>query len=496
MDFLAAANIDKRKEADLLVLPFWQGKKKAEPAATFSSFADHYNSPIDLKDFSGKEGETTLLFMQQEQEPRLALLGLGDPEKINVEKLRRAFASLVKICRTKKIRKLNIVMPHIGTLPERNTLKGVVEGLLLANYAFDTLKSDSIKSEPSVLLSHTTLIGIDKEELAEAKQLSKIAEGVYLTRDLVNNNACTITPQQLGQVAKDLSKKFPRIKTTVFDRKRIQKEKMGLLLAVSQGSPREPAFIIASYKGNPKSKDHTVLIGKGVTYDTGGLNLKPTGSMETMKCDMAGAAAVLGTLHVLASLGLKVNVTGVIPSTENTIGSLSMKPGDVYKSLLGKTIEIANTDAEGRLILADAFTYAVDNLNPSRIIDIATLTGAIEVALGSEVTGLMATDDSLAESLMQSGFDTYERLCRFPIYEEYRDALKSDIADMRNVGGRPGSAIIAASFLKEFVGNVPWAHLDIAGTAFLSDGRRYLPKFASGIGVRLFIDFLMKFEHS
>lgn len=264
---------------------------------------------------------------------------------------------------------------------------------------------------------------------------------------------------------------------------------MGLLLAVNRGSDKDPVFIISEYRGAPKSKDHTVLVGKGITFDTGGLNLKPTGGIETMRCDMAGAATVLGILKAVSDLKIKVNLTVVVPATENGIDAKSFKPGDVYQSLLGKTVEVGNTDAEGRLILADALTYAVRHLKPSRIIDFATLTGAMEIALGSEVTGFMSNDDALSDSLVRAGSETFERLWRLPLYEEYKEQLKSDVADIKSIGGRSAGSITAAMFLKEFVDEVPWAHLDIASTAFLSAEKRYHPKNGTGIGLRLMIEY-------
>ncbi|MCB1135296.1 MAG: leucyl aminopeptidase, partial [Chlamydiia bacterium] len=255
-------------------------------------------------------------------------------------------------------------------------------------------------------------------------------------------------------------------------------------------SCNEPAFIIMQHKGDPRSKDHTVIVGKGVTYDTGGLNLKPTGSMEDMKCDMSGAAVAFGTLYAAAKLGLKKNLSVVVAATENSIGSRSYKPGDVYSSYLGKTVEIGNTDAEGRLTLADALAYANKNLHPTRMIDLATLTGAMLIALGEEASGLMSNDDTLAEQLKQAGERTFERVWRLPLFDEYKDQLKSEIADISNIGGRHAGSITAGIFLKEFVGDTPWAHLDIAGTAYLSKARRYHPKNGTGIGVRLLIDYL------
>jgi leucyl aminopeptidase len=372
---------------------------------------------------------------------------------------------------------------------------GIAEGLLLANYSFDALKKDTLKETALPLLQKVFFIGKSSKEngkvLEVALKAQEIIEGVYWTRDLINGNSEEVTPQFLAEAAKKLEKHFPSIHVTIRDRKWMKQEKMGLLLAVSQGSPVEPAFIVLSYTGAPKSEEQTVLIGKGITYDTGGLNMKQTGFMETMKSDMSGAATVLGTFLAVANRALPVNLVGIIPATENAVSATSYKPGDVFTSYSGKTVEIGNTDAEGRLVLADAITYAVKHIKPTRIIDFATLTGAIRIALGAEAIGLMANQDALADALISSGHTTYERLCRLPLYEEYREQLKSDIADINNVGsGKGAGAILAGIFLKEFVGDIPWAHCDIAGTAYSLEVRRYHPKFGVGIGVRLMADFL------
>lgn len=488
MEF-ASSSLKSRKGADLLVLPFWKIKEKAVAAASFEGVGAAYQVPLNIKDFTGKEGEVTILYTNSKKEPRLALLGLGEKSKASVERLRRAYASLVKICRPKKIQTVNLLMPEIPALTESGVIRGVSEGLLLTNYSFDQLKHDSIKEQPTVLLTKATLIGIDQSGLALAKKWKHIAEGVYLTRDLVNGNSDDISPQYLVKFAQDLQKKLPHIKTTVFDKKRIEKEKMGLLLAVSRGASKDPAFIIMEYKGNPKSKDLTALVVKGVTFDTGGLNLK-SANMETQKADMAAAAMAFGTVWAAAKIGLKVNVVVVAPIAENSIGPNSYKPGDVYKSYSGTTVEIGNTDAEGRLILADALAYTVKNLKPSRILDFATLTGAMDIALGSEAIGLLSNQDALADALIRAGYETYERVWRLPLFEEYREQIKSDVADIRNSGGRSASVITAGCFLYEFVGETPWAHCDIASTDFLLEAKRYTPKYATGIGVRLMIEFL------
>jgi leucyl aminopeptidase len=488
MDFSFVASFAKRKKSDLLVLPFFQ-EEKPEPAADSGNVVELAKLAVATGDFKGKESEVLILYSEAVPDTRVALLGLGKKADLSVETLRRSYSALLSAALCRKVSSINLVVPETSL---EGAVVGIAEGLLLSNYAFEELKSKSKDEEKTQLVKHCAFIGADSSSSKRVKRAGVIAEGVYLTRDLINGNADDINPQALAKIALDMAKDLPAIKATVFDKKRIEKEKMGLLLAVNRGSPREPAFIILEYKGNPKSDDHTVLVGKGITYDTGGLNLKPTGSMETMKCDMSGAAIVLGTLQATARLGLKKNITVVIPSTENCIGGNSYKPGDVYVAYSGKTVEIGNTDAEGRLVLADALAYAVKKLKPTRIIDFATLTGAIVIALGEETTGMMSNNDQLAEALASAGQSTYERIWRLPIFEEYKKQLKSDVADLKNTGGRSAGSITAAIFLQQFVDKTPWAHFDVAGTAFLSKARFYHPKNGSGIGVRLMLEFLDK----
>jgi leucyl aminopeptidase len=490
MDFSTVPSLDKRKKADLLVLPFWKGNKGVEEAVPLDGLAPEIKLPVDLHDFKGKEGEVLFLYPSGFQEKRIALLGLGASKNMTVERLRRAYSSLIKECLCRKILTLNLSIPEVDGLEKSLVVLGIAEGMLLTNYVFENLKGDSIKEEQTSLIKSVCLAGASAQALKGVHKAASICEAVYFARDLINGNADDVTPQALVENARSLAKRHKNIKTTIFDKKRIVKEKMGLLLAVNRGSVLDPAFIILEYKGDPKSKDLTVVVGKGVTYDTGGLSLKPTSGMLDMKCDMSGAATALGTIYAAAKIGLKKNITAVIPTTENSIGSKSYKPGDVYISYSGKTVEIDNTDAEGRLILADALAYVSQNLNPSRIIDFATLTGAIIIALGEETTGMMSNNDELAAKLTKAGEVTFERVWRMPLYEEYKPQLKSDIADLKNTGGREASSITAALFLQDFVGKFPWAHLDIAGTAHLSKPRRYNPKHGTGVGIRLMIEFL------
>lgn len=456
------------------MIPFWEGPKEA---ADLDGYADAAKPA--LKDFSGKNGEVASCYRGGE---RVLLLGLGKQDKATVEALRRAYSAAVKAAQGKKVKRIDLLFPKCK---QRDAfLQGMAEGVLLTNYSF-TYKHDALKDNPITLLEKAVFIGVEKSAIVE--RVETLCAGVDFVRDLVNTNSDDKMPVRLAEIAKKL---HPKVKTTIFDKKKLQAEKMGLILAVNRSSYHDPVLIQASYKGNPKSKEHVVLVGKGVTYDTGGLSLKPTDNMMSMKCDMAGAATVLGAVRTAAELGLKVNVTAVAPVTENCIGSNSYKLGDVYRSYSGKTVEITNTDAEGRLILADALAYSVKHLKPSCIVDLATLTGACVVALGEEISGLFTPDDELAEELLEASEKTDELLCRLPIYADYKEAFKSEIADLINSVGRDGGAIKAALFLQEFVGEVPWAHIDIAGPAYLSKPKYYNPMKGTGYGVRMLIDFL------
>ena len=478
MQLSGVGKFTERPSSDILILPFWQNKK-AEPACPMAEFRSVYG--MAENDFSGKEGETLFLYKKNQKEKRLLLLGLGKREKCTLETFRRAYAVALKYCRKKKFLNLSIGLPEF----DGSVAVAATEGLLLINYSFDGLKNEGSKAVQKICL-----IGVNPETLSRCREAALVVDAVNFARDLINGNADDVTPQMLAKAAQGLAKEFKAVKTTVFDKKAIEKVKMGLLLAVNRGSSLEPAFILVEYRGNPSSKESVALIGKGITYDTGGLNLKPTGSMETMKDDMSGGAAVLGTIKAVAALKLKVNMIGAIASTENSIGSKSYKPGDVYKSYSGKTIEISNTDAEGRLVLADALSYVQDHYKISKIIDLATLTGGIVIALGEEATGLFSNNDELAAALVKAGENTHERVWRMPLYPEYREALNSSIADMKNSADRKASSITAATFLLEFIKKTPWAHLDIAGTAYLSRPRHYHATPATGVGVRLLVDFL------
>jgi len=335
------------------------------------------------------------------------------------------------------------------------------------------------------------VIAADKKQVTD--DASKICDGVNLARDLINDNADTVISVYIEKVVREMVNGKKNISIEILNEKEMKAKKLGLHLAVNQGSNKEPKLIIVKYNGASKAGDYTAFIGKGMTYDTGGINLKPSGHIETMKMDMSGSAAVVGTLKNTIALNLKKNILFVFALAENAIGTNAYKPGDVIRGYSGKTVEIANTDAEGRLVLADAISYVVKNYKPTRIIDIATLTGACIVALGRDYTGLVTNDDKLSRQLVRSSNDTDDRVWRLPTYPELEKSVESKIADICNLGTPRGAAgaLIAAEFLRQFTEGTKWAHLDIAGTAYEDGtGRMYFGHGATGVGVRLVTRYL------
>jgi leucyl aminopeptidase len=465
---------DYALEADVALVPWWEKGGAAVPLGRCRAAAE---ALVSTGDFSGKAGEIAWAY---EGKKRILLVGLGPESKGSPEGIRRAYGAGIRAAIQKKL-----ATAEVGVVGGR--LAGAaVEGALLANYVFADYKSETGRP-----LKAVTWVG-EAPQLAE--RIATVAEGVYFVRDWVNRNADEATPEGIAQAVADRAKGRPALRLEVRDERWIAGEKMGLLLAVARGSPHPPRFVELSYRGDPASQEHVVLIGKGVTYDTGGLSLKPTDGMLTMKSDMAGAATVLGAALVAERLGLKVNVTAVAPLTENSIDGKSYKVGDVYRSRSGKTVEVTNTDAEGRLILADAISYAIDRLKPTCLIDVATLTGAVVVALGEEIAGFFSDHDRIVRELAGASEETGEIVWRLPLYADYFEAYKSDIADMMNSSGREAGSIKAALFLQQFVGETPWAHLDVAGPCFQTKPKHYNPTKATGFGLRLLLSFVERWH--
>ena len=478
MKVIIGENFSSRSIADCLLVPFFEGEKGAENASN-KSLPPEVQLAVDSKDFKGKDDEVLFVYAKENKELRIVLIGLGKEKEITDEKIRRSYGGAVIQCKKKSIKTINVLLIS----EEEEVISSSVEGMLLSNYSFN-----KYKTEKEAKVEEARLIGLNSSHNVLIDKLKMISIGVNFTRDLVNGNADDEDPQKIAEISKEFAKLSKKVKVNIFDKKFLEKEKMGLLLAVNKGSSKDPVLVQLEYKGDPSSKENTVLVGKGVTYDTGGLCLKPPTGMETMKDDMSGAAVVLGVMHAVISLKLKVNITGLIPLTENSIDANSYKVGDVHCGYSKKTVEIVNTDAEGRLILADALAYAAKNLNPTKIIDIATLTGAIGISLGDEILGMFSNDDKLAEQLKLASEKTGELLWRMPLHDGYKKFLKSKIADIKNCGERVAGSITAALFLKEFIQDYSWAHLDIATTAATTKPQSHQPYFATGVGVRLLVE--------
>lgn len=484
--FAVTGSISKRPKGDLVVVPFFKGKKGAEIAVNVPDLKGAITPIVKAGDFTGKEGATMLAYLTGQNEKRLLFLGLGEEKSCKLETLRRSFGAAMKRCHNKKWPHINLILPKLKKFEMDEVARAVSEGVGLSTYVYEQWKS----KKELYHVKKITLVGVKDAKVP--KKTEGILTGVNLARDLINGNALDITPQTLAAEAKKIASKYPSVKATILTKKQLEKEKMGLLLAVGSGSRVDPTLIMAEYRGDPRSDDLTMVVGKGITFDTGGINLKPTKFVEDMRADMGGAAAALGILQAAAAIKLKRNIAIVVPSTENAIDSQSYKPGDVYRSYKGTTVEITNTDAEGRLVLADALSYGQKKFAPSRIIDLATLTGAIVIALGDERAGLFSNNDKFAKLCEQAGDATGEKVWRMPLDPEYKSLLRSNIADIMNAATkRMAGSVTAAIFLQEFIEkNTPWIHLDIAGTAFLDSPKGYHLTLATGAGVRLVIELL------
>ena len=444
-------------------------------------------------DFKGKRDEMLLLYPTAGTAQRLLLVGVGKAAEVTRTALRRAAAVAGKRART-----LGATTFAFAVAPEsRNDVSArdlgqvVAEGAAHGAWIFNEFKQLS-NDEPRREVAAVDLV-VDAKESKDAeagRQLgAAIAAGAHLARTLQMEPGNVCTPRYLAERAVQLGKTHG-FTVTVLDLAAIKKEGMGALLAVAQGSQQEPRFIALEYTGAGDAAP-LALLGKGVTFDSGGISIKPSQNMEDMKYDMSGAAAVLGTFEVLGRLKPKLNVIGLIPSTENLPSGSAVKPGDVVKSHLGKTIEIVNTDAEGRLILCDALSYA-RRYKPAAALDAATLTGAVSIALGSQAIGLMGNDETLIAEVRDAGERAGERCWPLPLWDEYRDLVKSEIADVKNSGGRGAGTIAGGWFLREFVEGYPWVHLDIAGTAYTEGEGPHQVKGPTAIGVRLFTEFLLR----
>ena len=491
MDYSAKSNKIDTLSSRCLVVGVYSGKqaKLGKNAALLDKVSKKGISNIVKRgDISGDTGSTLMLYnLEGIRAERLMLVGLGNEKSVDAVALRKAAASAAVLANKQGIGSIDLAIfdKNHGRLGVDRMVRHAVEAMDHALYKFDQTKSGRKKKQ--ALKSASVLV--QRAELSDAKtgvaQGKAIAEGVSLARDLSNLPGNICTPSFLARRARGMQKKLP-IKTRILSESEMKKLGMGSLLSVSSGS-REPAkLIIMEYKGGKSGESPVVLVGKGLTFDAGGISIKPAAAMDEMKFDMCGGASVFGAMHSVATLGLPLNIIGVVPSSENLPDGAANKPGDIVTSMAGKTIEILNTDAEGRLILCDALTY-VERFKPAVVVDIATLTGACVIALGNHATGLFSNNDKLADEIYAAGNRAGDRAWQLPVWEDYTKQLKSNFADLANIGGRNAGAVTAACFLKEFTDAYEWAHLDIAGTAWKSGGE----KGATGRPVPLLVEFIL-----
>lgn len=477
---------EARIRTDCLVIPFFDDTKTSAYRDVDAAADGLINSVIKSGRFRPEFKKTLLLHTLKCSFSSLLLVGLGSKKELTPERLRQAGAAAVKLLNKLDIASIVLtarIFSSAGMKYEFQPEYYFAEGALLGCYEFSRYKT---KKNNSKGIKNFKIIG--KMQQSAVAELKASASASMFARDLVNTPSNDMTPSELTRIARSV--KGVRVK--VIDVNTARKLGMNAYLSVGQGSIEKPRFIIMEYKGGKGAP--VVLIGKSVTFDSGGISLKPVDGMEKMKYDMAGGAAVLGVMKALSELKLKVNVTAILPAVENLPDGNAFRPGDVIRAIDGSAIEVISTDAEGRLTLADALGYAVKFLKPRAIVDIATLTGACAIALGAEAAAMMGNNEDLMAKIKKASDDTYERVWQMPLFDEYAEYLQSDIADMKNSGSRTGSLMASASFLKRFVGSVPWAHLDIAGTAWSDRERPYSPKGATGIGARLLLRLVRDFN--
>ena len=450
---------------------------------------------IQEGEIKGKKGETTLIHTFGKIAPsRVLVAGLGKAESFSQETVREVMASSCRYLRRLGIERVATIAHGSGIvgLDARASGQGIAEGSIMGLYRF---KNYLTKSEDRAgELNELMIVEQDSGKIGDLRkgveQGRLMAEVAILARDMVNEPANVMTPTLMAEIAGQVAEE-EGLEIKVLERHHMEELGMGAFLGVARGSDQPPKLIVLQYSGDPDNPSNNLgLIGKGITFDTGGISLKPAGGMEDMKGDMAGGASVIGAMKAIGRLKPRINVTGMIAATENMPGGSAQRPGDVVRSMSGKTIEVINTDAEGRLVLADALYYARQT-GITRLVDIATLTGAVVVALGHACSGVMGNNQELIDQIIKTGQSTGERIWQLPMYDDYKEQIKSNVADVKNTGGRPAGSITAAYFLAEFTEDTPWAHLDIAGTYFSDKEKGYLVKGGTGVPTRTLINLAL-----
>jgi leucyl aminopeptidase len=492
MQFNVVTGNAAQTSSDCAVVGVYEGGVLATAARDLDrTVGGRISALVERGDFAGKVGDSLLLTGLPEEAPtRVLLVGLGGKAAFGRRLLRRALSAALQALTRTGARSANLSLANEPVRGIDAYARGrlVAEIASLALYCIPDLKTTA-KPAPPALESVTLQVADAKSARAAergVKHGAAIAAGVKQARDLANLPANVCTPAHLAMAARALAKRYRKLKATIHGPAQIARLKMGAFLAVTRGSAEPAQLIVLEYRGARAGEPRLVLIGKGITFDSGGISLKDPGGMDEMKFDMSGAASVLGTLAAVAELGLPLNVVGIIAACENMPGARAVKPGDIVTTMSGQTVEILNTDAEGRLILCDAITYS-RRFKPALVLDIATLTGACVIALGPHLSGIMTPNDRLAAELLTAGTRADDGAWRLPLTEDYAEPLKSNFADFANVGGREGGAVVAAAFLAKFAQDLTWAHLDIAGTAYVGGAQ----KSATGRPVSLLVDFLI-----
>ena len=480
-------------EADAIVVNIFEGVEKpgGATAAVDRALDGAISSLISHGEIKGKFGEVSIVHTFGKLPARIvAVAGLGRREDFNADKIRGVTGEFCRSLRKLNCHRITTILhgAGMGGIELETSAQAITEGALLGLYSFTKYKKPEYQNVEEIMIAVTEKESVPILESAIAKG-KVVAEATNLARDMVNEPASYMTPSRMAEVAEDIASKY-NLECKVFDREDMEAMGMEALLGVARGSNQPPKLITLAYKGDERSEKAMGFLGKGITFDSGGISIKPSEGMDEMKGDMAGAAAVMTAVGAIAQLKPKINVTAIIPATENLPSGTALKPGDILRAMNGKTIEVISTDAEGRLILADALSYAVkQGLSP--LIDLATLTGACRVALGLLYSGVFGNDRDLIDKVLKAGERTGEKMWQMPLPEEYKEQNKSDIADIKNTGNRYGGAITAALFLAEFVGNTPWIHLDIAGPRLSSKDSGYLVKGAAGFGVRTLVELAL-----
>lgn len=482
-----------------LLIIFFEEKFVKQRQKSYLLFPDEVRKPLmtffSMRDFKGKLNETALIYpANSESIKRILCVGIGSENKLTTDDYRNLGKLISEKQEELSVRRVHVLLTNMQYCRE-DLIRCFSEGVLFQQYRFDEYKT---KKKPKKRSARFIFLCNKIEYTPRFRQIiletESVMRGVAIARNLANQPANRLTPSHLKDYAVDLFKDHKNIEVRILGQKELEKQKFGALLAVAKGSVESPALIIIHYRPGKKTTKKVALVGKGVTFDSGGISIKPVANMEEMKFDMSGAAAVVGSMEVVASLKPKYEVIAVIPAVENMPGGKAVKPGDVVTAYNGKTIEVINTDAEGRLILADALAYVQKEFQPEFTIDFATLTGACVVALGDKTAGLFSNSDKLVKLLEESGRQSGDAVWSMPMDDIYNKDIESDVADLKNVGERWAGAITAAKFLEAFVNKQPWAHIDIAGTAYNVKHIDYLGKGATGFGVRLIGRSLKAFD--